>query len=88
MTRKSFKFIFVTFKPLSYCFEEIIGFQVEVSFARRPVSRLIKPGDITKEFLKKGYFSWIENYKLNLRKMSKSQNDFSAKSEQASKMTH
>ena len=45
---------FVIFKPLSYCFEETIGFDVNVSFASRPVSRLIKwynkPGDITKEF--------------------------------------
>ena len=41
---------FVTFKPLSYCFEEIIGFDAKGSFASRPVSRLIKPGDITREF--------------------------------------
>ena len=45
---------FVIFKPLSYCFEETIGFDVKASFASRPVSRLIscynKPGDITKEF--------------------------------------
>ena len=41
---------FVIFKPLSYCFEETIGFDVKGSFARRPMSRLIKPGDITKEF--------------------------------------
>ena len=41
---------FVVFKPLSYCFEETIGFHVKASFASRPVSRLIrwynKPGDI------------------------------------------
>ena len=43
---------FVIFKPLSYCFQETIGFDVKASFASRPVSRLIswynKPGDITK----------------------------------------
>ena len=42
------------FKPLSYCFERTIGFDVKASFASRPVSRLIrfynKPGDIAKEF--------------------------------------
>ena len=32
---------FAFFKPLSYCFEETIGFDVKVSFASRPVSRLI-----------------------------------------------
>ena len=45
---------FVIFKPLSYCFEEAIGFDVKASFASRPESRLIRwynePGDITKEF--------------------------------------
>ena len=45
---------FVIFKPLRYCFAETIGFDVKVSFASRPVSRLIscynKTGDITKEF--------------------------------------
>ena len=41
---------FVIFKPLNYCCEETIGFDVKASFARRPVSHLIKPGDITKEF--------------------------------------
>ena len=48
---------FVIFKPLSYRFEETIGFNVKVSFACLPVLRLIrwynKPGDITKEFWKK-----------------------------------
>ena len=39
---------FVIVKPLSYCFEEIIGFNVKTSFPRRPVLRLIKPGDTTK----------------------------------------
>ena len=42
------------FKPLSFCFEETIWFDVKASFASRPRSRLIrwykKPGDITKEF--------------------------------------
>ena len=32
---------FVIFKPLSYCFEEAIGFDVKVSFVSRSVSRLI-----------------------------------------------
>ena len=32
---------FVIFKPLSYGFEETIGFYVKASFASRPVSRLI-----------------------------------------------
>ena len=45
---------FVIFKPLSYCFEEIIGFDVKASFASRSESCLIRwynePGDITKEF--------------------------------------
>ena len=44
---------FVIFKPLSYCFEETIGFDVKASFVSRPESRLIRwydePGDITKE---------------------------------------
>ena len=39
---------FVVFKPLNYYFEETIGFDVKVSFARPPVPRLIKTGDITK----------------------------------------
>ena len=33
---------FVIFKPLSYCFEERIGFDVKASFASRPESRLIR----------------------------------------------
>ena len=41
---------FVVFIPLNYRFEEIIRFDVKVSFARPPVLRLIKPGDIRKEF--------------------------------------
>ena len=74
-----FLFQFVIFKPLSYCFEETIGFDVKVSFASRPVSCLIKPCDITRKnnfinyffiILRKCYsvpqdVSWIENYKLN-----------------------
>ena len=39
----------VIFKMLNYCFEEKIGFGVKASFVRRPVSCLIKPGDIIKE---------------------------------------
>ena len=48
---------FVIFKPLSYCFEQTIGFDVKASFVNRPTSRLIswynKPGDITKELWEK-----------------------------------
>ena len=33
---------FVIFNPLSYCFEEVIGFELKASFASRPVSRLIR----------------------------------------------
>ena len=50
---------FIIFKPLSYCLEEAIGFDVKASFASRPVSRLIrwykynKLGDVTKEFWEK-----------------------------------
>ena len=43
-------FLFVIFKPLCYCFEEKLAFDVKASFERRPVWRLIKPGDIAKEF--------------------------------------
>ena len=32
---------FLIFKPLSYCFEETIRFDVKASFSSRPVSRLI-----------------------------------------------
>ena len=45
---------FHIFKPLSYCFQETMGFDEKVSLASRPMSRLIrpynKPGDITKEW--------------------------------------
>ena len=37
-----YKYQFVVLKPLSYCFEETIGFDVKASFASRPVSRLIR----------------------------------------------
>ena len=43
-------FQFVVFKPLSYCFEKIIGFNKYASFARPSVLPLIKPDHITKEF--------------------------------------
>ena len=33
---------FITFKPLSYRFEETIGFDVKASFASRPESRLTR----------------------------------------------
>ena len=48
---------FAIFNPLSYCFKEIIGFDVKASFSSHPVSRLTrwynKPGDITSELLEK-----------------------------------
>ena len=50
---KFYAFQFVIFKSLSYCFEETLRFDVNALFAWRPVSRLIKPGDITKEFQEK-----------------------------------
>ena len=58
---------FLIFNPLSYCFEEIIGFGVKASFGSRPVSRLIRW--YKKRISRKSYsiprdFSWIENYKL------------------------
>ena len=40
--RKGLRFQFVIFKPLSYCFEETIGFDVKASFSSLPVSRLIR----------------------------------------------
>ena len=33
---------FVIFKPLSYCFEDTIGFGVKASLASRPLPRLIR----------------------------------------------
>ena len=48
---------FVFFKPLGYCFEEIIRFDVKGSFASRPVFHLIKTIDITKEFKEKLFIS-------------------------------
>ena len=41
---------YVVFKPLTYCGEETIGSDVKILFARPPVSRLIKPAGVTKEF--------------------------------------
>ena len=41
---------FVIFKPLRYCLEETIEFNVKALFVRGSVSRLIKAGDKTKEF--------------------------------------
>ena len=41
---------FVIFRLLSYCVEEAIVFDVNASFVSRPMSRLVEPGDITKEF--------------------------------------
>ena len=35
---------FVVFELLSYCFKEAKGFGEKVSFARPPLSRLMKPG--------------------------------------------
>ena len=38
------------FRLLNYCVEETTGFHVKASFVSCPVSRLVKPDDITKEF--------------------------------------
>ena len=43
-------FQFVSFKPLSHCFEETVGFDITTLFTRRLVSDLIKQGHITKRF--------------------------------------
>ena len=48
--RDNLQYSFVVFKPLSYCFEETIELDVKALFARPPVLRPIKPGDVTKEF--------------------------------------
>ena len=67
------KYQFVIFNPLSYCFKEIICFDLKASFVNRLVSRLIRWYNKTRWYnnriLRKGYsvsrdFSWIENYKL------------------------
>ena len=42
------------FKSLSYYFEETIKFDVKASLARGSVSRLVKPGDITKKNSRNG----------------------------------
>ena len=39
---KNLSMQFVIFKPLNYCFEETIGFDVKASFASQPVLRLIR----------------------------------------------
>ena len=52
---------FVVFKPLSYCFEETIGYDVNTLFARPPVTRIIKPNDITKN-VKKSLLSSTEHF--------------------------
>ena len=36
------RYQFVIFKPLSYCFEETIGFDIKASLVSRPGSRLIR----------------------------------------------
>ena len=41
---------FLILRLQSYCVEETIGFDVKTSFVSRPVSHLVKPNDITKEF--------------------------------------
>ena len=63
---------FVVFKPLIYCYEETIGFDVKASFASRPLLRLMKwynkPSDITKEV-----------YKMEISKYQKRSNKISNK---------
>ena len=48
---------FVIFKRLSYCFKETIGFDVNVSFASRPLSRL---SDITNQVILQNNFEKIK----------------------------
>ena len=48
--KDNLQYSFVIFKPLSYCFKETIELDVKALFARPPVLRPIKPGDVTKEF--------------------------------------
>ena len=43
-------FQFVSFKPLSHCFKETVGFDITTLFIRRLVSGLIKPDQITNRF--------------------------------------
>ena len=40
--RNFLSYQFVIFKPLNYCFEETIGFDVKASFTSRPVLRLTR----------------------------------------------
>ena len=65
----SFSVSVCNFYTAKLLFQRNNKFDLKALFARSPVSRLIKPGDITKRILGKGYlvpqdFSWIENYKL------------------------
>ena len=62
---------FVAFKLLNCRFKETIGFDVKASFARPPVSRLIKPDDETKKF-KKNLFSSIELLMIEKHKLQMS----------------
>ena len=50
LNRSVLVYLFVIFIPQSNCFEETARFDVKTLFARGPVSRLIKPNGITKEF--------------------------------------
>ena len=50
-------FQFVSFKSLSHCFGETVGFDITTFFTRRLVSDLIKPGHITKRFWKRLFSS-------------------------------
>ena len=50
LNRSVVVYLFVIFIPLSYCFEKTTRFRVKTLLTRGPVSRIIKPGDITKEF--------------------------------------
>ena len=51
------RFQFIIFAPLSYCFEDTIGFDVKASLAGPPVSPLIKTSDIIKIFKKRLFSS-------------------------------
>ena len=58
---------FVIFKPLNYCFEETIGFDVKASFTSRPISRLISwyNNQVIQGHSVPRDFSWIENHKVH-----------------------
>ena len=57
-TRRTKINCFAIFRLPSYCVEETIEFDVKALFVSRPVSRLVKPSDITKNFKKRPLVPW------------------------------